>query len=112
MSDTKKYTCHVGLMSCESGHSGIFVESPRTHRRIVVWRPWFQYLPDRLPGKIAQAAALGKQSIEFTVDELKELVNRTSCCPATPPTIPGNIRYWGKRLDSHKRIARMRNVGH
>ena len=112
VTSTKRFACHVGLMGCPTGATGIFIESPRTGTRLVFWREWFKHLPLRVPGRIAQAASRGVLKVEFTTEELKAIADASIRCPRTAPVVPGSLRYWGRRLNSHKRIARMRNVGH
>jgi len=107
ISTPKRFACHVGLLSCDAGQSGIWIESPRTGKRVVFWRPWFSNLPARVPGKIAQAASRGLHHVEFTVEELKQIAQMSGSCPATPPSTHSHIRYWGRRRDSRKRIGRM-----
>ena len=109
---SKRFACHVGLIGCPAGTTGIFIESPRTGARLVFWREWFVHLPARVRGRIAQAASRGVHRVEFTTEELKAIADASIRCPRTTPAVPGSLRYWGRRLDSRKKIARMRNVGH
>jgi len=66
------FECRAGLAMSPAGR-GIFIESPRTRKRIEIYAPAFPLIPDRIPGRIAQAVARGVTRVAFTRAELKQL---------------------------------------
>lgn len=69
-SPSNSIQCRTGLTTMGK-ESAIWIESPRTSRRIAIPRGLYKELPSRIAGRIAQAAGRGVHLLSFTPEELK-----------------------------------------
>jgi hypothetical protein len=94
MQEAKSFECRCGLVTSPAGR-GIFIQSPRTGKRVEIFNAAFCLLPDRLPGRIAQAVARGVQAVSFTRDELKAVADvHTLLHPVVVEAKPNPSREW------------------
>ncbi len=69
------FECRCGLTTREDGACGIFIVSPRTGYVAVVYAERFPEIPDRLPGRIAQAKSRGESAVRLMRQELVAVRN-------------------------------------
>jgi hypothetical protein len=63
------FTCPAGLRLI-GDTPALWIESPRTRRRVTIVNGWWNELPARLAARVVKAASTGCRLVTFTRDEL------------------------------------------
>lgn len=86
------FACPAGLRLIGETRA-LWIESPRTRRRITIVDGWWNELPARLAARVASATSRGLRLVRFTREELaavKSLADRIEarCRPSGPSYAP------------------------